>query len=80
MNKHGDVNGDETESSRDFKKILKLFFRWVKLGSRDFKEMGDPDETKKIRLRKPKDKITRGEFAQRRRSCKTFAFLWGKSM
>ena len=33
--------------------------------------MGDPDETKKIRLRKPKDKITRGEFAQRRRSCKT---------
>ena len=27
MNEYGDVNGDETESSRDFKKILKLFFR-----------------------------------------------------
>lgn len=59
MNEYGDVNGDETESSRDFKKILKLFYRWFKLGSRDFKEVGDPDETKKIRLRKPKDKITR---------------------
>lgn len=59
MNEYGDINGDETESSRDFKKILKLFFRWFKLGSRDFKEVGDPDETKNIRLRKPKDKITR---------------------
>ena len=59
MNEYGDVNGDETESSRDFKKILKLFFRWFKLGSRDFKEVGDPEETQKIRLRKPKDKITR---------------------
>ena len=59
MNEHGDVNGDETESSRDFKKILKLFFRWFKLGSRDYKEVGDPEETRKIRLRKPKDKITR---------------------
>ena len=59
MNEHGDVNGDETESSRDFKKILKLFFRWFKLGSRDYKEVGDPEETRKIRLRKSKDKITR---------------------
>ena len=59
MDEYGDVNGDETESSRDFKKIFKLFFRWIKLGSRDFKEVGDPPETKNIRLRKPKDKITR---------------------
>lgn len=36
MNEYGDVNGDETESSRDFKKILKLFFRWFKLGSREY--------------------------------------------
>ena len=64
MNEYGDINGDETESSRDFKKILKLFFRWFKLGSRDFKEVGDPDETKKIRLRKPKDKITRENLLQ----------------
>ena len=59
MNEYGDVNGDETESSRDFKKILKLFFRWHKLGSRDFSEVGDPPETKRIKLRKPKDKLTR---------------------
>ena len=25
MNEYGDVNGDETESSRDFKKVLKIF-------------------------------------------------------
>ncbi len=59
MSEYGDVNGDETETSRDFKKILKLFFRWLKLGSRGFKEVGDPIETKGIRLKKPKDKITR---------------------
>lgn len=59
MSEYGDVNGDETETSRDFKKILKLFFRWLKLGSRSFKEVGDPTETKGIRLKKPKDKITR---------------------
>lgn len=59
MTEYGDVNGDETETSRDFKKILKLFFRWLKLGSRDVKQVGDPAETKGIRLKKPKDKITR---------------------
>lgn len=59
MNEYGDVNGDETESSRDFKKILKIFFRWFKLGSREHREVGDPPETKGIRLRRPKDKITR---------------------
>jgi integrase len=59
MTEYGDVNGDETETSRDFKKILKLFFRWLRLGSRDVKQVGDPVETKGIRLRKPKDKITR---------------------
>lgn len=42
MNEYGDVNGDETESSRDFKKILKLFFRWFKLGSREYREVADP--------------------------------------
>lgn len=59
MQEYGDVNGDETETSRDFKKVLKLFFRWFKLGTRDYKEVGDPPETKGIRLKKPKDKITR---------------------
>ncbi len=58
-NEYSDVNGDETETSRDFKKILKLFYRWFKLGSRDYKQVGDPPETKGIRLKRPKDKITR---------------------
>jgi len=59
MNEYGDFNGDETETSRDFKKILKLFYRWFKFGSRDYKEVGDPEETRGIKLRKPKDKLTR---------------------
>ena len=59
MNEYGYINGNETETSRDYKKILKIFYRWFKLGSRDFKEVGDPAETKNIRLRKPKDKLTR---------------------
>lgn len=59
MDQYGDVNGDETETSRDFKKILKIFYRWFKLGSRDHKQVGDPQETKGIRLKRPKDKITR---------------------
>ena len=59
MKEFGDFNGDETETSRDFKKIPKLFFRWFKFGSRDYKEVGDPEETKGIKLRKPKDKLTR---------------------
>ena len=59
MNEYGDVNGDETESSGDFKKILKIFFRWYKLGSREFSDVGDLIETKNIKLRKPKDKLER---------------------
>ena len=59
MNEYGDINGNETETSRDYKKILKIFYRWFKFGSREFKEVGDPPETKSIRLRKPKDKLTR---------------------
>ncbi len=59
MDEYGDANGAETESSRDFKKVLKIFFRWHKLGSRNYKDVGDPPETARIRLRKPKDKIAR---------------------
>jgi len=51
--------GKETETSRDHKKILKMFHRWYKLGSRSFKEVGDPPETAGIRLKKPSEKIVR---------------------
>ncbi|GFN40081.1 MAG: integrase [Marine Group I thaumarchaeote] len=52
-------NGQETNTTVDHKKILKRFYRWFKLGSRDFKEVGDPPETRWIRTRKVKDAITR---------------------
>src|SRR5260370_31729479 len=59
MKKYGTESGQESETSRDHKKILKIFFRWLKLGSREKEEVGDPEETKGIRLKKPKDKIVR---------------------
>jgi len=52
-------SGKETETTRDHKKVLKIFFRWYKLGSRSFKKVGDPTETEDIILKKPDDKITR---------------------
>ena len=56
---YSDNNGQETYTSYDHKKILKIFFRWHKLGARDQKEVGDPPETKNIKIRKVKDKISR---------------------
>ena len=59
MDQHGDESGQETNYSYDHKKILKIFYRWFKLGSREFKEVGDPEETKNIKMRKVRDKIAR---------------------
>jgi integrase len=59
MKKYGSTSGQESETSRDHKKVLKIFFRWLKLGSRDKDSVGDPPETKSIKLKKPKDKIVR---------------------
>jgi integrase len=56
---YSDKNGQETYTSYDHKKILKIFFRWLKLGSREQKQVGDPPETKNIRIKKVKDKISR---------------------
>jgi Holliday junction resolvase RusA-like endonuclease len=33
----GDNLGGETETTRDYKKSLKPFFRWLKLGTRDYR-------------------------------------------
>lgn len=41
--------GKETFYSYDHKKILRIFFRWLKLGSRSFPRVGDPPETKGIK-------------------------------
>lgn len=59
MQKYASSDGQETNTSSDHKKILKMFFRWLKLGSRDFNEVGDPEETKRIKIKKVKDKIIR---------------------
>lgn len=52
-------SGKETETTRDHKKVLKIFWRWYKIGSRSFKKVGDPQETADIVMKKPADKITR---------------------
>lgn len=51
-------NGQESHSSRDHKKILRIFFRWYKLGTRDH-NAGDPEETKSIHLKFVKEKVSR---------------------
>ncbi len=56
---YGDNKGQETNTSYDHKKVLKMFFRWVKLGSRNFKEVGDPPETKSVHPRPIKNNLIR---------------------
>jgi len=56
---YGDSSGRETNTTYDHKKILKIFFRWIKLGSRNFKEVGDPPETKDVRMRPVKNQLLR---------------------
>jgi len=52
-------NGQESHSTWDHKKILKIFFRWMKLGSRSYQDVGNPPETDKIKLKSVKNKIIR---------------------
>ncbi|MDH3311880.1 MAG: tyrosine-type recombinase/integrase [Nitrosopumilus sp.] len=59
MQRHADESGKETNYSYDHKKVLKIFIRWMKLGSREFSEVGDPPETTQVRMKKVKDKIIR---------------------
>ena len=59
IDEFGDSLGGESETTRDYKKSLKPFYRWIKLGSRDYREVGDPPELKSIRLKQVKDKIVR---------------------
>jgi len=61
MNLYSNQQGQETNTTADCKKYLKMFFRWLKLGSKYFKEVGDPTETKPVRIQKVKDKLVREE-------------------
>ncbi len=59
MTRYGNQTGQETNTTWDHKKTLKIFVRWVKLGSREKNEVGDPPETKNVKIKKVKDKIVR---------------------
>lgn len=61
IDEFGDNLGGETETTRDYKKCLKPFFRWFKLGTRDFREASDPPELKSIHMKNVKDKIGRNQ-------------------
>jgi len=58
MNHHSD-DGQETNYTYDHKKVLKIFFRWFKLGSRELKQVGDPTETKNVKMKRVRDKLVR---------------------
>jgi len=60
LDEFGDSLDGESKTTRDYKKSLKLFFRWLKLGSRDYREVGDQPELKSIQLKQVKDKIVHG--------------------
>lgn len=59
IEKYADDSGQETHTSRDHKKILKIFFRWFKLGSRSFVKVGNPSEIRDVNLKNVKDGIIR---------------------
>jgi integrase len=58
MNRYSD-NGKETNSTSDKKRFLKIWFRFVRLGSRSFKRVGDPVETHGLEIKSIDSKITR---------------------
>ncbi|AJM93032.1 tyrosine-type recombinase/integrase [Nitrosopumilus piranensis] len=58
FNKKFSKSGQETNTTADHKKILKNFYRWLKRGSRDQKQVGDPTETSWIRVKKPRENLT----------------------
>jgi len=59
MKEFADENGQETHYSYDHKKVLKIFIRWHKRGSREFSKVGDPPEIKNIKMKKVRDRISR---------------------
>lgn len=61
VDRYSDPRGKETHSSHDHKKILKIFFRWFKLGSRSKNDVGDPTETKGIKIKRVASSITRDD-------------------
>ena len=52
-------DGQETWSTYGHKRALKSFLRWVKLGNREKNEVGDPEETRHIKIKTPKETLSR---------------------
>lgn len=52
-------DGCETYTTHDHKKVLKIFFRWFKLGTKRKLAAGDPPETAHILMKKVRDQIVR---------------------
>lgn len=52
-------DGRETHTTYDHKKVLKIFFRWFKLGSQSKQVVGDPPETAHVSMKKIRDQIVR---------------------
>jgi len=62
MDKHSS-KGEETHTTYNFKKVIKIFFRWIHLGHRKYKvclkkyKLGDPEITEDIVSGHVADKI-----------------------
>lgn len=54
-------DGQESWSTRNHKSVLAQFIRWIKLGSRDKDDVGDPAETKGMKIRTPKENLKRDD-------------------
>lgn len=53
-------SGQETHTTADHKKVLKIFYRWFKTGSRHKDpDSLDPIEIRKIKMRRVKDRLSR---------------------
>ena len=60
IDKYMDVKGQETHASSDYKKVLKIFFRWMKNGYRkkDSNQL-DPIEIRNITIKQIKNRLSR---------------------
>ena len=57
--KNHSLDGKENWTTWDYKKMLRIFIRWLKFENRDFKEVGDPEITSGIKMKKVKNKLVR---------------------
>ena len=60
IDRYTDVKGQETHASSDYKKVLKIFFRWMKNGYRkkDSNHL-DPIEIRNITIKRVKNRLSR---------------------